>query len=266
MYRIGEFSKMTRTTIKTLRYYDEVGLLTPAHVDGASGYRYYDAGQLVALSRILSLRQAGLSVEEVKAVLNGEDLGGILRFRKGELEAEARRTAVRLSRIASLMDHEREEIMYQAIIKNLPECTVYSKEGTVKSFADYGSFVLQSAEECRAANPKIRCTQPDYCFVRYLDEYRERNIRIEYCQAVEKAGVETKTIKFKTLQSTLAVCVVHRGGYDGLGEAYAFLHRWMEENGYEPSESPREFYIDGVWNKDCREDWLTEIQMPITRA
>ena len=49
MYRIGEFSKMSKTTIKTLRYYDEIGLLEPENVDDFTGYRLYTTQQLVKL-------------------------------------------------------------------------------------------------------------------------------------------------------------------------------------------------------------------------
>ena len=63
MYRIGEFSKMSKTTIKTLRYYDEAGLLRPACTDPATGYRLYTTDQLVRLHRIQALRQVGLSID-----------------------------------------------------------------------------------------------------------------------------------------------------------------------------------------------------------
>ena len=71
MYRIGEFSKMTKTTIKTLRYYDSVGLLKPEYVDDFTGYRFYTTNQLVELHKIQSFRQIGLSIDEIKAILMG---------------------------------------------------------------------------------------------------------------------------------------------------------------------------------------------------
>lgn len=59
MYRIGLFSQITKTTIKTLRYYDEVGLLSPCYVNLENGYRYYNSRQLVEFHRILALKQMG---------------------------------------------------------------------------------------------------------------------------------------------------------------------------------------------------------------
>ena len=59
MYKIGDFSKMSKTTIKTLRYYEKEGLLRPIFIDPNTSYRYYESSQLVDVSRIISLRQIG---------------------------------------------------------------------------------------------------------------------------------------------------------------------------------------------------------------
>ncbi|MTS92093.1 MerR family transcriptional regulator, partial [Pseudoflavonifractor sp. BIOML-A4] len=72
MHRIGAFSQLSKVTVAALRYYDEVGLLKPARVDPDTGYRLYTTAQLVPLQRIVALRQAGLSIEEVSAVLSGQ--------------------------------------------------------------------------------------------------------------------------------------------------------------------------------------------------
>ena len=57
--------------------------------------------------------------------------------------------------------------------------------------------------------------------------------------------------------------VYHQGAYDQIGEAYAFIMKYAEENGYECAGLARESYIDGIWNKDSVDEWLTEIQLPI---
>lgn len=75
LYRIGMFSKISKTTIKTLRHYDEVGLLAPAHTDKENGYRYYTTQQLFQLHEIIGLRQMGFSIPEVSAIMAGRDSG-----------------------------------------------------------------------------------------------------------------------------------------------------------------------------------------------
>ena len=67
------------------------------------------------------------------------------------------------------------------------------------------------------------------------------------------------------LKPVLAICTYHQGEYTNLGEAYGFLMKYIEENGYEIIDYPRERYIDGVWNKKNSNDWLTEIQVPVRK-
>ena len=65
MIRIGDFSKLSRVSVKTLRFYDEMGLLKPVEVDRFTGYRYYEFDQLPRLYRILALKDLGFSLEEI---------------------------------------------------------------------------------------------------------------------------------------------------------------------------------------------------------
>ena len=64
MYKIGEFSILSKTTVKTLRYYEKENLLIPAYIDKETGYRYYETSQLIDLSKIISLRQIGMSIKD----------------------------------------------------------------------------------------------------------------------------------------------------------------------------------------------------------
>ena len=68
MYKIGEFSSMSKTTIKTLRYYEKENLIKPVYIDQNTGYRYYETSQLVELSKIISLRQIGISIIDIKKI------------------------------------------------------------------------------------------------------------------------------------------------------------------------------------------------------
>ena len=73
MYSIGTFSKLTKTTIAALRFYDKEGLLKPAYTDSKSGYRYYLSSQLVTVQKILSLRQIDIPIEQIKIMINTND-------------------------------------------------------------------------------------------------------------------------------------------------------------------------------------------------
>jgi DNA-binding transcriptional MerR regulator len=72
LMKIGDFARLARVTVKTLRHYAEEGLLEPIHVDRKTGYRYYEARQLRRLNLILNLREAGVSLPGIRAVIAGE--------------------------------------------------------------------------------------------------------------------------------------------------------------------------------------------------
>lgn len=269
MYRIGEFSKMSKTTIKTLRYYDEEGLLKPETIDKFTGYRMYTTNQLVKLHRIQSLRQIGLSIDEIKLVLNDcVDVRTVLEKRRLEILAEIFNTQDQLSRIEFILSGKEEEMFmsYQAIIKQLPECIVYSVEKVVPNYGEYFEVIPAIGKKVCEKYPDLKCTTPEYCFIRCLDgEYKENNIHIEFCEAVDKKKDDFDDIKFKNVSAVLAVSVMHKGSYAGFINAYSFIMKWIEENNYSIIDTPRESYIDGIWNKESEDEWLTEIQVPVVK-
>lgn len=263
---IGDFSKMTKTTVKTLRFYDETQLLKPAYVDTVTGYRYYRNTQLIELQEIIAYRQVGLSIEEIQRIMSGNDAMGILLERMDKVETELKSLQDQKSRINSLLRQIQEEfsMSYQVIIKTIPAYTVFYRAGIIPSFQEMSRFIVEAEEECRNANPGLKCIEPNYCYVIYTaKEFRHTDIELEYAQAVEHRGVETANTKFKDIDATEAVCIYHKGPFDEIGKAYAFIYQWIEENGYEPTQNARERYIDGIWNKADPQDWLTEIQVPV---
>lgn len=267
MFKIGEFSKLSKTTVKALRYYDEIGLLQPEKVDLAR-YRYYTTDQLVKLHSIQSLRQAGLSIDEIRNILAGKDAKEILTKRKLQLETDIAERNDQLSRIDFILQGKEEEYFmnYQATIKEIPECIVYSKKMTIPNYDAYFTEIPAIGAACAKANPDLKCTVPGYCFVVYLDaECREKDINVEYCEAVDRFGNEVEGIIFKKMPAVTVVSVMHKGSYRDLGRAYAFVFKWIEENGYTVTDSPRESYIDGIWNKESEDEWLSEIQVPVQK-
>ena len=266
MYQIGMFSKISKTTIKALRYYEEVGIFKPAHVDNETGYRYYTTNQLMDIHKIVALRQMNFSIDEINSIINGHNIESVLVLKKKAMETQLRDTQDQLSRLNHFIGEIKEDckMSYNAIIKQTPECIVYSKRLVVPDYESYFHVIPAIGEEVKALNPELKCMVPEYCFIEYLDgEYKEKDIKIEYNEAVERVGVESKTIKFRKLPSITVVSVLHKGTYSGLKNAYAYTFKWIEENGYKVNGLPRESYIDGIWNKENEEEWLTELQIPV---
>jgi len=266
MFRIGEFSKMSKTTIKTLRHYDETGLLKPEKTDVFTSYRFYSTNQLVKLHQIQAFRQVGLSIDEIKLILSGYDATGILQKRKAELIDELAHGTSQLSRIEFILQGDVKTMNYVATIKDLQECTVYSKKMTVPNYHAYFELVPQIGERVTRKYPDLKCATPGYCFIVYLDgEYKESDLNIELCEAVDKMWPDFDDITFKNMAPVTVVSILHKGSYAELSQAYAFAFRWIEDNGYVAADNPRESYIDGIWNKEDEKEWLTELQIPIVK-
>ena len=76
---------------------------------------------------------------------------------------------------------------------------------------------------------------------------------------------DSELVQFKELPETKAACIYHKGSYNEFPRTYASVLKYIEENGYEICGDIREVYIDGVWNKDREEEWLSEIQIPVQK-
>lgn len=264
MYKIGDFSKMSKTTIKTLRYYENEGLLIPAYVDPHTSYRYYESSQLTDLTKIISLRQAGLSISDIKKILIGNNIKDILEKRKLELELELNTLNNKLSKINYLMEDI--NMKNEITIKKIPSYIVYYRDGIISDLSKITEFVLETGMLCAKANPTLKCINPDYCYVSYLDcEYKEKDLMIRYAQAVEDIGVETDEIKFIEIPEVEVVSIYHKGSYNNLRESYDIILKFIENNGYQIIDNVRECYIDGCWNKKNEMDYLTEIQFPVIK-
>ncbi len=264
MYKIGDFSSMSKTTIKALRYYEKEGLLKPVYIDQNTGYRYYETSQLVEISKIISLRQIGLSIKDIKNILNGCDMKSILNKRKKEIKENLTIYTTQLSKINYLL--EENNMKNEIFIKEIPSYIVYYSDGIISDFSKIPEFVLQAGAECAKANPNLKCITPNYCYVSYLDgEYKEKDIKIRYAEAVEEFGEETKQIKFMKTTPVTAVCIYHKGSYENMRQSYNIILKYIEDNGYEIIDNVRECYIDGCWNKDNSDDYLTEIEFPVRK-
>ena len=268
MYRIGQFSQMTKVTIKALRFYEEEGLLTPSYIEPSTGYRYYESSLLPRVHKIVSLKQSGFSIPHIKLILEGKKVGELLFSQKEKVENELKEKARELSSINYYLSLIQEEkiIKYTVLLKRLPRVIVYSKKLVVEAYSDYFKLIPEIGRKMAAANPDLKCVDdPPYCFIIYHDgEIKDKNIECEFCEAVTDFGTPIDDIVFKVIEEVpKAACVLHRGPYESIPMAYKALFDWIEKNQFVCSEKPRESYIDGIWNKDCPEEWLTEIQVPL---
>src|SRR5262245_46193358 len=147
MIKIGEFSKLVQVPVPTLRYYDQVGLLKPVHVDRWSGYRYYSASQLPRLHRILALKGLGFSLEQIAVVLaeglTPEQMRGMLRLRHAQISQQLVDMQHQLAEVeVRLQQIEREEQLssYDVILKRVEPLLVASVRAILPSHSAVGTL------------------------------------------------------------------------------------------------------------------------------
>ncbi|MFP4243347.1 MAG: MerR family transcriptional regulator [Chitinispirillaceae bacterium] len=269
MLRIGEFSRLCKVSIKTLRYYDEIGLLEPDLV-AENGYRFYSYRKLAVVSRIQEMKAAGLYLEDIQTVLK-ENLSAerrleLLKKRRRELIEEILSQKKTLSRLDQMIHSVRETQMEKIVLKKLPEVIVASYRTVIPSYEALFTLAPKMGEIMEKQGAV--CRTPAYCFnIYHHDEFREKDIDVEICEAVEKKLEDCEGVTYKSVGAVPeAATLLHRGPYERLGKSYAELFAWIEEHGYRPADKPRESYIDGIWNKEDPEEWLTEIQIPVKKV
>lgn len=271
MFRIGLFAAMNKVTVKTLRYYDEEGLLKPTKIDDLTNYRYYSAEQMIPLRRILSFREIGFSIKEIQKIISEEksdaELIDYLRAKKEEVSQRLINEKKRVKSIDQyIQELEKENKMsdYNVITKELPTVIAACAKTQVPNYDAFFKIVPPMGEIMIKQGAK--CQEPEYCFTIFHDgKYKEKDLNVEICEAVVEAKESVDGIVYREVQGGLAACTLHKGPYRTIGSAYTALTRWIEDNGYKVTQPPRESYIDGIWNKDSEEDWLTEVQIPIKK-
>ena len=266
--KIGEFSKMMQVTVKTLRHYEQKGLLHPSEVDEWTGYRYYNIAQMQRLNTIRGLQRQGFTLEEIKELLeDGTQMPSIdlLTQKIVETEQQLQLLMERRRQLLKWMDsHKRIKKMEKFSIQSLPEIIVASHREVISDYTALGPLCVEKiGPEMHRLGCK--CPPPGYCFtIEHNKEYRPSNIDIEYCEQVEEIGEDSAIIQFKRLEAIPKVlCMKHVGPYERFYESFTEAFAYMEEQGYKIAGSPRTCYIDGVWNQDDPERWLSIIQIPI---
>ena len=266
--KIGEFSKMMQVTVKTLRHYEQRGLLMPEEVDKWTGYRYYSISQMQRLNAIRDLQRQGFTLEEIKELFDdGAQMPGVelLTQKNEETERQLQLLVERHRQLLMWMDsHKQISTMEKFNIQSLPEIIVASHREVIADYSALGALCVNKiGPEMQRLGCK--CPLPGYCFtIEHAKEYHPTDIDIEYCEQVEEMGKDSDIIKFKHLPAVpKALCMKHVGPYERFYESYTEAFKYMEEQGYKMTGDPRICYIDGAWNQEDPEKWVSIIQIPI---
>lgn len=135
--KVGEFSRLAQVTIKALHHYDELGLLKPASIDELTNYRYYTVEQLPRIHRIVALKDLGLSLEQIKLMLDEEmpteQIRGMLRLKQAEARQQMREVQQQLAMIEfrlRMIEAETNFPILDVVMKSLEPMHVLSLTAT----------------------------------------------------------------------------------------------------------------------------------------
>jgi effector-binding domain-containing protein len=269
MLKIGDFSSLSQVSIKTLRYYDERGLLSPAHVDPETGYRYYAASQHSRLHRILALKDFGFSLEQIAKCLNekvtAEQMRGMLVLRQAEQQARVEEERDRLGRLESrirLIEQET-SMPQEVILKEVPKQWIASMRETI---ANYPSIGMLYPKLFTSLGPHM--AQMTMCVALWHDlEHKDSDVDAEAGVYLQTPIEAADGIRVYELPNCTAASIIHAGSYQRLPEAYDALLRWVASNGYQVAAPIRELYLHSTMPvRQDDESYVTEIQVPVSKA
>lgn len=274
MFKIGEFSRVCRVPVSALRYYADIGLLQPSHTDPFTGYRYYSAAQLPRLNRILALKELGLSLEQITAMLNdalsADEIRGMLRLKKAEMQQQVAEQQARLDRLEArlrLIEQEGKMPEQEVVLKPIEALHVMAIRETIGTPEQVGALMGECFGALMPAGIQITGAPMS---IYYDEEFKPDNLDVEIAFPTARGTADRvslgggRAITAHELPAVeTAACIIHKGDYQLLGNTYAAVARWIEENGYRIVGPPREVYLTAPGDPA---GLLTEIQYPVTRA
>ena len=271
MFKIGDFSMLSRISVKALRYYDEIGVLKPVKVDQFTGYRYYTAEQLPRLNYISALKDTGLSLEEIATLVNNSlepsQMRDIFILKQAELRQRLSEEQKRLEQVENLLKQiEKEGKMpdYKVVVKKVEPQLVASVRGILPTYGDIGQFYGEIFPYL--AKKMIFKPAAATFLICYDAEFKEKDVDVEVCVPIKKAIPGSDRVKVYELPAIEAAAIIHKGPYESVSEAYGALMAWIEKNGYEVSGPSREIYLTSPYDTEDATRYVTEIQFPVEKS
>jgi DNA-binding transcriptional MerR regulator len=267
---IGDFSRASHMTVKTLRHYHQIGLLEPAEVDPHTGYRRYATGQIPAAQVIRRFRDLGMPLEEIQQVMSAPDL----RTRNERITAHLRRLEEELGRTQSAVASLRDLLMpprpgdvpASIELRTVPAVPAAAITDTVS--AEESVVWLQGAlGELQATLTAQNASPAGPPGGIYADEVFTRH-RGQVTIFVPCAGPVRPMARVTSLVIPAAELAVidHRGPPADVDRAYGTLAAYVARHTLAVDGPIREYYLVGQRDTPDPSRWRTEIGWPIFRT
>jgi len=277
MFRIGEFAQIAQVSGRQLRFYDQLGLLQPAHVDQQTGYRYYSIRQLPRLNSILALKELGLSLEQIGPLLDREmspaELRSMLTLKRAQLERSLQEEEARLrhieSRIAQI-DREGKADGFDVIVKSTPPTPFLAVNCSCDNMDEVVRMVRTVAEEgSRQIKPALR----DKLVVVARNDVDAEKLDLDIGFSLTRPSNASVRIagdlvlRATELPAIETMATVVRPGTNAESHtSFGTVGRWIEANHYEIAGPCREIFLEPITGPPGFEGALVEIQFPVRKA
>lgn len=265
MLTIGEFSRLSRVSAKTLRYYDQIDLLKPGYVSRESGYRYYEVCQLRDMLLISRLKQYQFSLPAIADVLAKKDNHYLAELINEKMNQLVSRISVQqhilLQMEQDIEKIERCENIMQSnyLIKNVefePKSifSLRQKMGMQDFGRVFGALCgMMEKSRMKPVGP-------------FLSVYHDEEFNHE-CTDIEVGVIvsEESGENIRKLEPGFCCYATHIGAYDDFTPCYTALAEWIEREGYTISGPPIELYVKGCDDNVQPPEYVTEIYFPIKK-
>lgn len=275
MFRIGDFSRIARVSARLLRFYDEIGLLAPAHADPQTGYRHYTVAQLAQLNRITVLKELGFSLEQIGGMLKSppaaDELRRMLLLRRNDIERTLTQQSQRLrhieTRIAQI-ESEGHLSVDDVVERAEPARRLLSLRRQVASFAEARGLISTLSEQSRKLLPKAHGCQ--LMALAHAPQFESDEIDVEFGYAVEHLDLATPprhselTLRDLTAVPRMVVCV-RVGLPEDAHLVTAKIGRFVAANGDQLDGPSREVFLQRP-DPEHMHEAVVEMQFPVRHA
>lgn len=263
MFSIGEFSKLTQLTVKTLRFYHEEGLLIPKYVDPDTGYRYYDESHVETARAISYLRSLEFPLSAIKELLRGQESDDILDL----LERQQLAVQERIRQLRKASVSLQQFIAAEKEARAVAQISDDIHEKTLEPLLVAGIRMQGRYADCGQAFGRLgRSLGRHICgkalLLHYDSEYHETDADFEACLPIRRE-IAVEGVSVRKLPGGPCVALVHRGPYEQLGRSYARIFEYINDRKHKVLTPTREVYLKGpgMIFKGNPKKYVTEIQV-----
>lgn len=264
---IGEMSRLSRLSVRMLRYYDEHGVLRPARTDPATGYRSYAPAQLHVARWVRELRDVGMGVAEIAACVplldDAPALRGALAEQRRRLVQEAARVLDRAREVDHLITTLEAPTMSTTVVERTePARTVAALRGTIPTYADEGLLWQRLTVGLRGTGARVA---PDARSVAVFhdEEYVEHDPDVEVRLDVVAPFADSPAVRCVEVPEQRVAVATLTGPYEGVGAVMEALGRWVAERGLRVTGPMWNVYLVSPGTDPDPEHWVTEVCVPV---